>query len=50
MFMYDAYQSRIMNEEFDVFNLDDVDASFELFVQLKYSQHVTVQGLKLLIQ
>jgi hypothetical protein len=33
-------------EDFDVFTLDDVDAAFEHFVQLKYSQHVPIQGIE----
>eukprot|EP01124_Arcella_intermedia_P005522 TRINITY_DN13267_c0_g1_i1.p1 TRINITY_DN13267_c0_g1~~TRINITY_DN13267_c0_g1_i1.p1 ORF type:complete len:752 (-),score=213.87 TRINITY_DN13267_c0_g1_i1:29-1996(-) len=44
MFMYDAYQSRQNSEEFTVFNLDDVDAAFDNFVQLKYSQRYTLSG------
>lgn len=39
MFLYDAYQSRTNTEEFTLFDLDDVDACFENFKQLKYSQH-----------
>eukprot|EP00026_Physarum_polycephalum_P004310 Phypoly_transcript_04328.p1 GENE.Phypoly_transcript_04328~~Phypoly_transcript_04328.p1 ORF type:complete len:736 (+),score=97.57 Phypoly_transcript_04328:38-2209(+) len=44
MFMYDAYQSRINSEEFTLFDLDDVDACFEKFKQLKYSQHFSLTG------
>jgi len=44
MFMYDAYQNRYSNEDFTLFNLDDVDAAFDKFVQLKYSQRVTFEG------
>lgn len=44
MFMYDVYQSRHNNEEFTLFDLDDVDAAFENFKQLKYSQHLMLTG------
>jgi cleavage and polyadenylation specificity factor subunit 2 len=44
MFLYDAYQSRHANEDFNVFNLDDVDTAFDKFVQLKYSQNVSIKG------
>jgi len=44
MFMYDAYLSRRNYEDFDVFNLDDVDAAFDNFIQLKYSQHYILSG------
>ena len=44
MFMYDAYQSRVNSEEFSLFDLDDVDACFEKFKQLKYSQHLSLGG------
>lgn len=44
MFMYDAFQSRSNSEEFDLFDLDDVDACFEHFKQLKYSQHYVIGG------
>ncbi|XP_065323407.1 cleavage and polyadenylation specificity factor subunit 2-like isoform X2 [Gordionus sp. m RMFG-2023] len=43
MFMYDIYQSRYNNENFDVFSLDDVDTAFDRITQLKFSQTV---GLK----
>ena len=45
MFMYDAYLSRVNSEVFDLFDLDDVDACFENFKQLKYSQHFVLGGL-----
>jgi cleavage and polyadenylation specificity factor subunit 2 len=45
MFMYDAFQARQNDEDFDVFTLDDVDQTFEMFVQLKYSQHVPLEGM-----
>jgi cleavage and polyadenylation specificity factor subunit 2 len=44
MSMYDTYQAHANNEEFDVFNLDDVDAAFERLVPLKYSQHYHLAG------
>ncbi|GJQ11305.1 hypothetical protein GpartN1_g3096.t1 [Galdieria partita] len=40
LFMYDAHQSRAMQEDFQVFDLDDVDSAFENFIQLKYQQIV----------
>jgi len=43
MAMYDAYQSRKNYEEFDIFNLDDVDEVFDNFITLKYSQRYTIQ-------
>lgn len=46
MFLYDAFESKKKDEDFDVWNLDDVDAAFneERFEQLKYSQHVRLTG------
>jgi cleavage and polyadenylation specificity factor subunit 2 len=44
MFMYDWYQSRHNMEEFEVFNLDDVDNAFDKVVQLTYSQSVSLKG------
>jgi cleavage and polyadenylation specificity factor subunit 2 len=46
MFMYDAYQSRANCEDFTLFDLDDVDACFERFKQLKYSQHFVLGGIE----
>ncbi len=31
-------------EDFDLFNLDDVDNSFDKVIQLKYSQSVPLKG------
>ena len=45
MFMYDWYQSRYDMEDFDLFNLDDVDNTFDKVIQLKYSQSVPLQGV-----
>jgi cleavage and polyadenylation specificity factor subunit 2 len=46
MFLYDAFESKRKDEDFDVWNLDDVDAAFneDRFEQLKYSQHVRLTG------
>lgn len=46
MFLYDAYESKRKDEDFEVWNLDDVDTAFheERFEQLKYSQHVRLTG------
>ncbi|XP_044264414.1 probable cleavage and polyadenylation specificity factor subunit 2 [Tribolium madens] len=44
MFMYDLYQSHYNMEDFDLFTLDDVDATFEKVIQLKYNQSVPLKG------
>jgi len=44
MFMYDVLLSKKDNEDFDTFDLDDIDAAFDLFKQLKYSQHHRLSG------
>ncbi|CAG9860487.1 unnamed protein product [Phyllotreta striolata] len=44
MFMYDLYQSQYNMKEFCIFSLDDVDATFEKVVQLKYNQTVPLKG------
>lgn len=44
MFMYDVYMSKIMNEEFDLFNLDDIDFTFDKVQQVKYSQTINLKG------
>lgn len=44
MFMYDYFLSRHNVEDFDVFNLDDVDAAFDKVIQLKYNQSVSLRG------
>nr|XP_054758654.1 cleavage and polyadenylation specificity factor subunit 2-like [Lytechinus pictus] len=44
MFMYDLYQSKHNYEEFDLFDLDDVDAAFDKIIQLKYSQSISLKG------
>ncbi|CAG9813519.1 unnamed protein product [Phaedon cochleariae] len=44
MFMYDLYQSQYNMKEFCIFSLDDVDATFDKIVQLKYNQSVPLKG------
>ncbi|XP_050438409.1 probable cleavage and polyadenylation specificity factor subunit 2 [Adelges cooleyi] len=44
MFMYDLYQSLYNVEDFELFNLDDVDAAFDKVVQVKYNQVITLKG------
>ncbi|CAG8545924.1 6099_t:CDS:10, partial [Ambispora leptoticha] len=44
MCMYDCYQSKANEEEFDTFALDNVDAAFEKVTQLKYSQPTALTG------
>lgn len=44
MFMYDLYQSRRNQEDFNLFSLDDVDAAFDKVIQLKYNQTVILKG------
>ncbi len=49
MFMYDWYQSRHNMEDFNLFDLDDVDNAFDKVVQLKYSQSISLKGNSILI-
>ncbi|CAI6363223.1 unnamed protein product [Macrosiphum euphorbiae] len=44
MFMYDLHQSLCNEEDFNLFNLDDVDAAFDKFIQVKYNQIVSLKG------
>jgi cleavage and polyadenylation specificity factor subunit 2 len=44
MLLYDFYQSKLSEGDFELFSLDDVDAVFETFTKLKYSQTVTITG------
>ena len=44
MAMYDLVQSRLSGEDFDLFNLDDVDAAFERVVELKHNQTENMRG------
>lgn len=43
MFLYDAYQSVVAKRSFDTFNLDDVDAAFEVGGQDTRYHHVKYQ-------
>lgn len=42
--MYDIVQSRTAKEEFDVLSLADIDAAWDLFVQLRYQQTTSLTG------
>ena len=42
MFFYDTYQSLRAREDFDLFSLEDVDAAFSQFTQVKYAQHIVL--------
>lgn len=44
MFMYDLHQSRFKNEDFTLFNLDDIDAAFDRFILVKYDQSIPLEG------
>ncbi|XP_050426265.1 probable cleavage and polyadenylation specificity factor subunit 2 [Adelges cooleyi] len=44
MFMYDLYQSMYNVEDFNLFNLDDVDAAFDKVVQVKFNQVIALKG------
>ncbi|XP_066244891.1 probable cleavage and polyadenylation specificity factor subunit 2 [Euwallacea similis] len=44
MFMYDLYQSQYNMKAFMLFNLDDVDATFDKIIQLKYNQSIALKG------
>ncbi|KAF2069615.1 hypothetical protein CYY_009063 [Polysphondylium violaceum] len=48
MFLYDLYQNKMEQQEFELFDLDDVDACFEKkrFQELSFSQHYTFEGGK----
>lgn len=37
-------------EDFNLFNLDDVDAAFDKVIQVKYNQIVSLKGMLLLMQ
>lgn len=47
--MYDLYQSKHEQSDFDMFTLDDVDNAFDKVTQLKYSQHFLLTGTLSLI-
>lgn len=38
MAMYDAYMAQMNRQDFTLFNLDDIDATFDAIVTVKYSQ------------
>ncbi|KER26072.1 hypothetical protein T265_06603 [Opisthorchis viverrini] len=42
--LYDFYQSMYASEDFTAFTLDDVDAAFDLVVQVKYQQTINLPG------
>ncbi len=42
--LYDAFQGKFISEDFKTFSLDDIDAAFDLFVQVKYQQTINLQG------
>lgn len=44
MFLYDYYISKSTSENFDLYNLDDVDSAFDQVQQLKYNQSVNLTG------
>ncbi|VDM96391.1 unnamed protein product [Thelazia callipaeda] len=44
MFLYDWVNGHTSVEDFDLFNLDDVDAAFERVQQVKYSQTILLKG------
>ncbi|KAF2359510.1 Zn-dependent metallo-hydrolase RNA specificity domain [Trinorchestia longiramus] len=44
MFMYDWYQSHHSYDEFELFDLDDVDTAFERIIQVKYHQSINMRG------
>jgi len=44
MFMYDAFQAKWAQEDFTLFDLDDVDEAFSRITQLKFQQPRTLSG------
>ena len=44
MCMYDIYQSKVNEIDFDTFALENVDSAFEKINVLKYSQPMTLGG------
>lgn len=44
MCMYDTFSSLFNMDDFKLFSLDDVDAAFDQFQQLKFAQKVTIAG------
>jgi Cft2 family RNA processing exonuclease len=45
MFMYDQYSSRTEAADFDVFDLDDVDAAFARVKTLRFQQNLALTGV-----
>ena len=39
-----CFQSRSEVEQFDTFNLDDVDTAFDRMTQVKYNQNIPLKG------
>lgn len=46
MCMSDCYQSKVNEEEFDIFGLDIISAAFEKVTALKYSQPMILSGMR----
>jgi cleavage and polyadenylation specificity factor subunit 2 len=44
MFMYDCYLNRCNSEDFNLFNLDDIDSAFDKILQLEYNLTVNLKG------
>lgn len=44
MFCYDWYLNRCNSEDFDLFNLDDIDSAFDKILQLEYNHPVNLKG------
>lgn len=42
LLFYDIHSSKTMEQDFKVFSMDDVDAAFELFQELRYDQPVSL--------
>ena len=50
MFLYDWYLSHRNTEEFDLFNLDDIDAAFDKILQLEYNHPVHLKGIVVIMR
>jgi len=44
MALYDAHEAAVQRAPFDCFSLDDVDAAFDRFTQVRYLQRFTLPG------
>ncbi|EDQ85662.1 uncharacterized protein MONBRDRAFT_34190 [Monosiga brevicollis MX1] len=44
LFLYDAFQARMEQEDFETFSLDGIDESFANITSVKYSQAIEVAG------